>query len=65
MTQSEVSSFIDQIFRESFHAFNVQVIIYTKDKKYDTSLITKNDREVLTFDKDRININDIISIKRK
>lgn len=65
MSQIEVLSFIDQIFRESFHAFNTQVIIYTKDKQYDTSLITRNDKEILTFDKDKININDIINIKRK
>ncbi len=65
MTNLEVNNVIDNIFNTTGYAFNIKVIIETKDKLYNTSLIAKRNGYILTLDNDRINIDDIISIKRK
>ncbi len=65
MTNFDINNVIDNIFNTTGYAFNIKVIIETKDKIYDTSLIAKRNGYILTLDNDRINIDDIISIKRK
>lgn len=65
MSQAEISSFINQLFDEDKHVFNIPVIIKTHNHTYDTSLVTRNNSYILTFDQDRINIDEIISIQRK
>ena len=56
---------LKEIFNGNGFAFNKDVLITTKDKIYDTSLISKNNNYVLTIDNDKININDIIDITIK
>lgn len=65
MSQADVSSFINQLFEEDKHVFNIPVMIKTNQHTYDTSLVTRNNSYILTFHQDRIPINEIISIKRK
>ena len=56
---------LKEIFNGSGFAFNKDVLITTKDRIYDTSLISKNNNYVLTIDNDKINIGDIIDIMIK
>ena len=56
---------LKEIFNGNGFAFNKDVLITTKDKIYDTSLISKNSNYVLTIDNDMINIKDIIDITIK
>ena len=65
MSYGDVKRFLDQIFNGERHAFNIPVIIKTNTRVYNTSLITMNDTYILTYDQDKINIQDIVSIKRK
>ena len=65
MSQTEISSFINQLFNEDKHVFNIPVIIKTINHTYDTSLVTRNNSYILTFNQDRIYIDEIISIHKK
>ena len=65
MSYGDVKRFLDQIFNGERHDFNITVIIKTNTRVYNTSLITMNDTYILTYDQDKINIQDIVSIKRK
>ena len=65
MNNEDVNKVIDSIFNTTGYAFNINVIIKTSNKTYDTSLIAKRNGYILTLDNDRIRIDDIISIKRK
>lgn len=65
MNNISVNSFIDDIFNSTGYAFNIPIIIKTNNNIYETSLIAKRNGYVLTFDNDKIYIEDIISIKRK
>jgi len=65
MTNIEVNQIIDNIFNTTGYAFNTKVIIKTDNKIYNTSLIAKRNGYILTIDRDKIKIDDIISIKRK
>ena len=65
MNNEDVNKVIDSIFNTTGYAFNINVIIKTRNKTYDTSLIAKRNGYILTLDNDRIRIDDIISIKRK
>lgn len=65
MNNEDVNKVIDSIFNTTGYAFNINVIIKTINKTYDTSLIAKRNGYILTLDNDRIKIDDIISIKRK
>lgn len=65
MTNVEVNEFIDNIFNTTGYVFNTKVIIKTSNKIYNTSIIAKRNGYILTLDRDKIKIDDIISIKRK
>lgn len=65
MSKAEISSFLQRLFDEDKHVFNIPVIIKTHDYTYDTSLVTRNPSYILTFDQDRIPIDEIISIRKK
>lgn len=57
--------FIGSLFKEGGHIFNKALIIKTKDKIYDTSIIRSSEDYIYTLTEDSIRISDIISIERK
>ncbi len=61
----EIEQVIDDIFKKPTYSFNTELLIYTKNKIYDTSLIAKTKGQVLTFDNDLIPISEIIKIEKK
>ena len=65
MSRSEINSVIDGIFNESGYSFNIPVIIQTDTKTYETSLITRTNGYILTFDHGKIKLEDIYYIQRK
>lgn len=65
MNNIEVNEFIDNLFNTTGYAFNIPVIIKTNNNIYDTSVIIKKNGYLLTIDRDKINIDNIISIKKK
>lgn len=60
----DVLETITEVFSGLGHAYNIPLIIKTKDKIYETSLIAKTKNYVVTLDNTTIPITDIISIKK-
>ena len=65
MNYEDISIIINGIFNGEHQVYNIPVIIKTSSKVYDTYVIARTNNYLLTIDRDKININDIISIKRK
>ena len=65
MDHEDISIMIDGIFNGEHQVYNIPVIIKTSTKVYDTYIVARTNSYLLTIDRDRISINDIISIKRK
>lgn len=61
----EIENLIDHIFSLPTYSFNIGLLIHTKEKIYDTSLIAKTKGSIITFDNDTIPIKDIIRIEKK
>ncbi len=55
---------INEIFANPHHVYKSKVNIVTKDNSFDTIIVGKNNRDLLTLNGEAININDIIDIKR-
>ncbi|MDD5887870.1 MAG: hypothetical protein PUC82_00015 [bacterium] len=60
-----ITDTLDEIFSGLGYSYNIPVIIKTKTKTYDTSLITKSRINIITIDNEVIPISDIISINIK
>lgn len=65
MSTSDIELFLDGIFNGIKQVYNVPVIIQTNTKVYDTYLVLRTPKYLLTIDQDRIRIEDIILLKRK
>ena len=59
---SSVSDILDNIFNGIGHSYNIRVIINTRSKEYDTSIIYRTNDSIVTIDNDVINISEIKSI---
>ena len=55
---------LDSIFNSVGYPYNINVLIKTKNKNYNTYLVTRNNSTITTLDNEIINIGDIISINR-
>ena len=60
--ESNVSESIDRLFNSSRYVFNIDVIIKTIDKEYNTRIIGRNKNSLLTEDNEEIKISDIKNI---
>ena len=56
---------MNKLAKSGSYIFNKDVIIVTKDKKYETRIAGKLGDRIVTLDNDSININDIIKIYEK
>ncbi len=56
---------VDRIFKEEGYLFNKEVIITTKDRTYQTALVSRNKKGIITLDNDYILYDDIVSFQRK
>ena len=63
--KADVNSIIDDIFKNSYYAFNTSVIIKTKYDTYETGIVSKKNGYILTLNNMKIKIDDILSIQRK
>ncbi len=59
-----VEEFINKLFKEKRHIYNIKLIIKTKRKTYTTSIISKNKKSIITIANEIIPIKEIIDIKR-
>lgn len=64
-TKEEIENLIDDIFSLPTYSFNVPLLIHTKNKTYDTSLIAKTKGNILTFDNDIIPLSEITKIEKR
>ncbi len=64
MTSIEIENTILEIFSGLGEPYNIPVTIKTKNKEYNTSLISKTKTKIMTLDNDIIPITEIISIKK-
>lgn len=60
-----VAEKLEQIFSGLGYSYNIPLIITTKNKKYNTSLIAKTKNNVITLENEIIPISDIVDIKEK
>lgn len=58
-----IEEILSKIFNGIGYSYNIPLLIETKNKKYETSLITKTKNNVVTLDNDIIPINEIVNIK--
>ena len=56
---------LDEIFSGLGYSYNIPLIIMTSNAKYQTSLIAKTKKNLITIDNEIIPISEVISIKRK
>ena len=56
---------LDELFRSSRYVFNIGVIIKTKDREYDTKIMSRNKSSILTINDEIIPIKDIYSLTIK
>ena len=61
----DVITFMNKLARSGSYIFNKDVIIVTKDKKYETRIAGKLGNRIITLDNDSIKIDDIIKIYEK
>lgn len=61
----DVITFMNKLARSGSYIFNKDVIIVTKDKKYETRIAGKLGNRIITLDNDSIRIDDIIKIYEK
>lgn len=64
-TRDDAIDFINKLSKSGSYIFNRDVVIVTKDKKYETRIAGKMGDRVVTLDNDSIMINDIIRIYEK
>lgn len=63
--KQNINEIIDSIFNGVGYSYNIPLIITTKNKVYETSLISRTKTKINTLDNDSIPINEIITIERK
>lgn len=63
--KQNINEIIDSIFNGLGYSYNIPLIITTKNKVYETSLISRSKTNINTLDNDSIPINEIITIERK
>lgn len=63
--KQNINEIIDSIFNGIGYSYNIPLIITTKDKIYETSLISRNKKIINTLDNHSIPISEIITIERK
>lgn len=63
--KQNINEIIDSIFNGLGYSYNIPLIITTKNKVYETSLISRSKTNINTLDNDSIPINEIINIERK
>ena len=63
--KQNINEIIDSIFNGIGYSYNIPLIITTKDKIYETSLISRNKQNINTLDNHSIPISEIITIERK
>lgn len=63
-TQNDIREIINEVFSGIGHSYNIPLTIKTKERTYQTSLIAKNKRNIVTLDNEVIPISDIITIKK-
>lgn len=61
----DVITFMNKLARSGSYIFNKDVIIITKDKKYETRIAGKLGDRIITLDNDSIKVDDIIKIYEK
>lgn len=61
----DVISFMNKLARSGSYIFNKDVIIVTKDKKYETRIAGKLGDRIVTLDNDSIKVDDVIKIYEK
>lgn len=58
----DILSKIDSLFKSTRYIFNIGVIIKTKDRVYDTKIMSRNNNSLLTVDDEVIPIKDIYEL---
>lgn len=61
---SNIREKINEIFNGIGHPYNIRVYIQTKDFSKETSLLAKNSEFIITIDKEKIPIDNIIKIEK-
>ena len=63
--KKNIDDVLNEIFNGLGYSYNIPVIITTKNKIYNTSILSKTKNNIITLDNDIININNVIDIEIK
>lgn len=63
-SKNDIDSLINEVFSSLGQPYNISLNIKTKDKEYQTSLISKTKTKLVTLDNEVIPISEIIAIKK-
>lgn len=63
--ENHIEKELHKIFNGMGHSYNISVIIKTKEKLYNTYLLSKTEDTIITIENERIPIKDIIFLKIK
>ena len=63
--EKNLDEVLNQIFNGLGHSYNIPVEITTKNKVYETGIVTKTKNKIVTLDNDVIPIENILNIEIK
>lgn len=64
-SEQNIQNLLDEIFSGMGYSYNIPVVIKTKYKIYETSLIAKTKNNIITLENEVIPISEIISIQKR
>lgn len=65
MSLSELKTILNEVFSGYGYAYNIPLIIKTTKKEYQTTLIAKTKKNIVTIENEVIPISEILSIEKK
>jgi len=60
----DIEDTLKSIFKQTGYPYNINVLIKTNSKEYNTYLVSKTDYSITTIDNEVINLDEIISLTR-
>ncbi len=63
--KEDVVDFVNRLSKSGSYIFNKDVVIVTKDKRYETKIAGKIGNRLITLDNESINVDDVIKIYEK
>ena len=64
VVDEKIENTLQSIFKKTGYPYNIRVYIKTKDKEYDTYLVSRTKRKITTLDNEVIYLDEIEELKK-